>query len=266
MNLSQLQFEGFLATEHLWLNSLNNLEQFVLPKQNTIVIDFYNDKNLRFGKWVERLVSFQLSQYDEIEILAENIQIQDDKITLGEIDCILSYNNQPIHLEIIFKYYLYDKSVGNTEIERWIGPNRRDSFIQKVDKLSKKQLPLLHHPKTEPYLKELKLSSKTIKQQVYFKAQLFVPLSDFGNEFPVINNSCIQGFYIYFNDLQMFNDCKFYIPNKHDWLIIPHTNVNWLSYNRYVDVLKTYIDQKNAPLCWLKKRNGELFKFFVVWW
>lgn len=266
MNSSQLQFEGFLATEPLWLKRLNNLDQFVLPKQNTTAVDFFNDKNLRLGKWVERLVSFELSQFDEIEILAENIQIQDDKITLGEIDCILSYNNQPIHLEIIFKYYLYDKSAGNAEIERWIGPNRRDSFIQKVDKLSKKQLPLLYHPKTEPYLNELKLSSETIKQHVYFKAQLFVPLADFGNKFPVINNNCIQGFYIYFNDLQMFNDCKFYIPNKHDWLIIPHTNVNWLSYNTYVDVLQNYLDHKNAPLCWLKKRNGELFKFFVVWW
>jgi len=267
MKKSQLQYQGFLATDFLWSgNSIKNLDQFEVPKSKTSTIHFSNTQNLRLGKWVERLVSFELSQYNEIEILLENLQIQNDKITLGEIDCILSLHNQPIHLEIIFKYYLYDKNVGTSEIERWIGPNRRDSFIQKLDKLIDKQLPLLHHPKTQPYLSELDISSKNIQQQVYFKAQLFVPLADYGKDFPIINNNCIIGFYIYPDELEVFTECKFYIPNKHDWLIAPHSDIDWLSFYDYKNKLQPFLDQQNAPLCWIKKKNGQLFKFFVVWW
>jgi len=55
-------------------------------------------------------------------------------------------NNKPIHLEIIYKFYLYDPSIGLTQLDHWIGPNRRDSLVKKLTKLKQKQLPLLYHP------------------------------------------------------------------------------------------------------------------------
>jgi hypothetical protein len=161
---------------------------------------------------------------------------------------------------------LYDATVGNSEIEHWIGPNRRDSLIQKLTKLQEKQLPLLYSNHTKSYLDELKLKINEIKQQVYFKAQLFVPLKDFRSGFKQVNNDCIYGFYVYPKELAQFSDCKFYIPNKHNWLVNPHSNINWLTFEAYQNKLQQFLNEENAPLCWLKKPNGELFKFFVVWW
>ncbi|TDQ25655.1 DUF1853 family protein [Tenacibaculum caenipelagi] len=263
----QLQYEGFSQTPFLWYGKgVFNLEQFAISP--TLISSFNEDitQKLRLGKLVERFVSFELQHDNDITILAENIQIQQEKLTLGELDCILKQNTHLIHLEIIYKFYLYDASVGNSEIDHWIGPNRRDSFIQKLNKLQEKQLPLLYSSQCKKHLDQLGLDVSEIVQKVYFKAQLFVPLQDINKEFPLVNNECIYGFYIYSKELSRFSDCKFYIPNKHNWLVTPYPKVDWLNFNAFQNKLQQFLDEENAPLCWLKKPNGELLKFFVVWW
>ncbi|WP_299157156.1 DUF1853 family protein [uncultured Tenacibaculum sp.] len=263
----QLQYKGFLKTPFLWHGKgVFDLLQFNDSNIKELSFDYLITQKLRLGKLVERFVSFNLLQNSTIKILVENLQIQEEKRTVGELDCILLKNEKPIHLEIIYKFYLYDSSAGNSEIEHWIGPNRRDSLIQKLTKLKEKQLPLLYSEQCSTYLQKLELDSKTIEQQIYFKAQLFVHLNDYKNEFSIINNKCIIGFYIYANELEQFNNSKFYIPNKHNWLVQPLPNSNWLNFQDFILKLQIYLDEKNAPLCWLKKSNGELFKFFVVWW
>lgn len=259
----QRQFQGFLETPLLWKNSkVKNLQQIDYQiNYNSLFNPIINDK-LRLGKLVERFVSEEISQDKSIKILAENIQIQDEKITLGELDCLLLKNGKPIHLEIVYKFYLYDSSVGNSELERWIGPNRRDSFIQKLTKLEEKQLPLLYHEKTKPILDTLQISTNEIEQRVYFKAQLFVPLKKFGKDFPLINNECIEGFYIHTSELEKFKDCKFFIPTKHNWLVKPHTMVDWLNFKNF----NIFLSKERNPLCWIKKPNGECVKAFVVCW
>jgi len=59
---------------------------------------------------------------------------------------------QAIYLEIQFKFYLYDKTLGETEIDHCIGPMRRDSLLIKLAKLREKQLPLLYTNETKVLL------------------------------------------------------------------------------------------------------------------
>lgn len=262
----QKRYEGFLKTPCLWKNNaIFNLQQFEIPfKSDRIEIAL--DENLRLGKYVERLVSFELKQQTDISILAENIQIQDGKRTLGELDCLLFRNNKPIHLEIIYKFYLYDDTVGNSEIDHFIGPNRKDSLLEKLTKLKEKQLPLLYSDTCKLYLDALHLNTEYISQQVYFKAQLFIPFSNQDIKLKILNSKCIAGYYIKQNELQQFVDCKFYIPNKKDWLLLPHTNVNWLNFDAFKVHTEDYFEQKFSALCWVKLKNGELKKVFLVWW
>jgi hypothetical protein len=262
----QKRYEGFLQTPSLWKNNaVYELHQFEInSKPSKINIDI-NEK-LRLGKYIERLVSYQLTQENNIKIVAENIQIQQEKRTLGELDCIILKDEKPIHLEIIYKFYVYDDAVGATEIEHFIGPNRKDSLVEKLTKLKQKQLPLLYASECEQYLESIRLSSKNMKQHVYFKAQLFVPFTNKNKKLQILNNDCIAGFYITLKELKNFFDCKFYIPEKKDWLIIPHKNVNWLLFNPFKKEAEVYIERSFSPLCWLKKPNGELYKFFLVWW
>lgn len=263
----QLQYQGFLQTPFLWFRKgVFDLQQFENQNNKVNFLDLEIQQKLRLGKLVERFVSFELQQNSSIKIVSENTQIQENKITLGELDCLLLKDDKPIHLEIIYKFYLYDESVGNSEIEHWIGPNRRDSLIQKITKLKEKQLPLLYSKQCRKYLEEFNLTSEEIEQQVYFKAQLFVPLKDVRKQFSVINNECISGFYINRKELLNFTDCKFHIPNKHNWLIAPHKSINWLKFEDFYEKLKAFLINEKSPLCWLKKSNGELHKIFIVWW
>lgn len=262
----QKRYDGFLQTACLWnSNDIYEIEHFEIAQESSKINININEK-LRLGKYIERFVYYQLEQQNNIKIISENIQIQQEKRTLGELDCIILKDDKPIHLEIIYKFYLYDTFVGANEIEHFIGPNRKDALVDKLTKLKEKQLPLLYSKECKDYLSTLKLASEEIKQQVYFMAQLFVPLSNKNIQLENLNQNCIIGFYINIKELQQFNGCKFFIPIKKDWLIIPNANVNWLSFIEFKKYAKEYLDRQFSPMCWLKKSNGELKKFFLVWW
>jgi hypothetical protein len=260
-----LQYQGFLNTSNLWLENTFGMQQFEITNSVSEVSDLKNHR-LRLGNLVERFVFKQLQKDTSISILAENIQIQKDKITIGEIDCLLKKGEQPIHLEIVYKFYLYDETVGTTEVDHWIGPNRKDSLVQKLAKLEEKQLPLLYHNCTKPVLEKLDIQVEEIQQQVCFKAQLFVPFQNQKIPFKAINASCVKGFYIPQMELQQFKDCTFFLPEKRDWLIDIPTHNLWQSYHTFLEALKPLLNQEKSPLCWIKKPNGKTVKCFVVWW
>lgn len=223
-------------------------------------------EKLRLGHVVEHFVFNELNTDYTIDLLVKNIQIKRDKVTIGEIDCLLKHNHTPIHLEIIYKFYLYDESVGNSELEHWIGPNRKDSLIEKITKLKNKQLPLLYKTETVPIILEQNLNIVDIQQQVYFKAQLFVPYTMLGHSLRLINNKCIKGYYLHFKELNSLNEYQFHIPIKLDWLTEPNHDVEWLVFDTATTIIQTSITQERAPLCWIKSKNGDLQKIFVVWW
>jgi hypothetical protein len=115
-------------------------------------------------------------------------------------------------------------------------------------------------------LQSIDLNAKDIQQQVYFKAQLFVPFRMKKEIQSSINTDCIVGYYFKPHELVQFKDAKFYIPTKKDWLMIPHTNVDWLLYDEFLTESSTYLQRQFSPLCWIKKNTGELKKIFLVWW
>jgi len=261
----QLQYQGYFHTPLLWKNKhLFGLKQLELSSGAETVFNEVVSEKLRLGKRVERFVSHELKQNEAI-ILIENIQIQNEKLTIGEIDCILKHHEAVIHLEIVYKFYLYDVSVGTTEIEHWIGPNRKDSLIAKLTKLKEKQLPLLYNTHTKPLLDALNLKMDALQQFVYFKAQLFIPYKK-EVVFLELNKNCVNGFYIHFNELSQFSSCKFYIPSKTNWLQETQIQVSWLVYQPFFVEVETLLQQKTTPLCWIKHANGKIQKFFIVWW
>jgi hypothetical protein len=266
LKINQKRYDGFLQTASLWNNNdIYGLHQFKIEPR-TVKFDIEIDDKLRLGKYIERFVSYQLEQEKNINILCENIQIQKEKITLGELDCILLKDKKPIHLEIIYKFYLFDSSFGKTEIEQFIGPNKKDSLIQKLVKLKEKQLPLLYSKECITYLESINLNIEEMEQKVYFMAQLFVPFSKKNTQLTTLNQDCIVGFYINKLEIEQFNNCKFYIPTKKDWLLIPHQNVDWLNFNQFKENSNEHLERQFSPLCWMKKPNGEMNKFFLIWW
>ena len=266
-NQSLDQYNGFLNTPNLWTDStILELNQFTHSSPLNSNVNLPLELNTRLGKRIEQFVFHLFDSIKSIQVIDENIQIQKDRITLGEIDCLLRNDDELIHLEIVYKFYLYDSNVSPTELERWIGPNRKDSLIEKLNKLKTKQLPLLYKEETKMHLQKLKLASEDFKQRVYFKAQLFIPLSNMEQSLPLVNNNCIYGFYARLNELTGFSDCVFSIPSKLDWVSDVTESAEWKDYTSFLKIIGELLKEKRSPLCWLKQPDGTFQKFFVVWW
>lgn len=258
-------YQGFLKTPLLWnSDTVGELKQLSIPYETSLFKRLIH-KPLRLGQLAEQFVFNQLEHTKDCKILAENVQIKKDKQTLGELDALLEYNSEWIHLEIVYKFYLYDATLGSTEIERWIGPNRNDSLVEKVNKLKTRQLPLLYASHSKSTLAKHHLNVKFITQYVLFKAQLFVPYQE-TVPFNHLNNNCVCGFYIHTTQLEDFSMCQFYIPSKLDWFLEPNLDVNWLNFEQFRTRVETFLNQFKSPLIWIKKPDDIVLKCFLVWW
>ncbi|TXE06038.1 DUF1853 family protein [Gelidibacter salicanalis] len=259
-------FKGYVNTSQLLGEApIYGLKSFVMGVHSGENFIGLPNKKLRLGKLVEQFVFHELASDAFCSILSENIQIQDGKITIGELDALLVTDTGAVHLEIIYKFYLYDPDSGVTELSHWIGPNRNDALVQKLTKLKEKQLPLLYHKKTQPLLEKLGLQASDIQQQVLFKAQLFLPLNFSDDAFDQLNPDCVKGFYIHSADMAQFKADHFFIPQKMDWIMDPHDAVCWLNYDEFKIEVTVWLKDQRSPLCWLRT-GTTLKKFFVVWW
>lgn len=262
----QSQYKGYFYTPLLWHGSLfYGLESFELGNNELKTFEAYIPENLRLGKRVEYFALSNLIQQPQIEIIANNIQIQRKKTTLGELDCVLKMNGQLKHLEIVYKFYLYVQEHGKG-LHAWIGPNKKDSLIEKLNRLKNHQLPLLYQPECINFLESIQIDVNEVAQRVLFKAQLFLPEILDDVNFEGLNKACVAGRYIHFGFFNKFRDCKFFIPHKYDWLVIPHSNVDWVIYEKATFNIKEFIDREFSPLVWIKHPNGVIQKYFIVWW
>jgi len=260
-------FSAYQKTPCLWLGNLKGLQQFKIAntKQQFLISD--EPPRLRLGKWVEEFAKHQITCNANYQLLADGLQIRRDKQTIGELDILFLRKSQPIHLELIYKFYLYDNiKTYDKALEYWIGPNRTDSLMLKINKLQSKQLPLLKHRITKSQLIELGLPSEGYHQKVQFKAQLFVPLKSPQQHNGPLNKNCICGFYINQREIHQFKAFEFYIPQKLDWILEPQLNVNWLPFSVASKTIEDQCHSHRSPMIWLKGPENHLQKAFVTWW
>jgi hypothetical protein len=255
------------------VGELLNKENFVLntfPYTQDEVIKALatNSKKLRLGHQLERYFQFLINN-SYYETLTSNLQIIVNKTTIGELDFILrdTITNQLIHVEIATKFYLYDPSFED-ELKRWIGPNRKDSLLQKMDKLQEKQFPLLYHNQTIEVLKILGIDVLEIKQALDFRAQLFVPFHLLETKRPYIDTRNIAGYYLPIIDFTVdyYQEQQYFLPKKLDWLIAPKNNEEWYSFSEVLLEIRASLSNKQSPMLWMKTKENTYAKLFIVWW
>ncbi|MGB7787036.1 MAG: DUF1853 family protein [Salinimicrobium sp.] len=267
------QFKGFLKTPQIWSkNGIFEYDLFTLSED--VPSEIFSEElpepdTFVLGKRMEHFFKIFIERYSEEEILAHNEQIFLEKQTIGELDFLLKHksSHQITHVELVFKFYLYDPEIPAEEL-RWIGPNRKDRLAKKLERLSKKQFPLLRSPATEKLLKRLELSAEDISQKLCFKACLFVPWQLRKETFKEVNPEAIQGFWIKAEDFTaaQFGAALFHSPKKPDWSVFPQDNTTWTDYSHIKKEIEAMLAAKRAPLLWMKTQKGEFERFFVVWW
>ena len=270
MNNLKTQFLGFINTPSLF-KELDGLTQIELDINEINEFDFSKlniTEKLPLGKRIERFFEFYINQSANYELIKSNIQIIHDKETLGELDFLIydKKNQKYFHIEHIYKYYLYDISFKN-EIDRFIGPNRDDSFAKKIKKLKNKQLPLLYKNETQKYLDGIDINN--IEQKVCFKGNIYVPLNLLGKEIPIVNNACIKGFYIDYKEFvnqKHFREFEYFLPSRNDWVSDCSSNQIWKSFDEVISEIELLLSYKKSSLVWLKDRKNKSQSFFVTWW
>jgi len=274
-NRLRYQFEGFIRTPSIFEDSeysgftffkfFNEIPYTSLEHINEKTFS----KNLVLGKRVEYFFLAAIKASPEYQILANNIQINNSNRTLGELDFIIKEVKtlKLFHIELMYKFYVYDPKIGN-EMERWIGPNRKDSLLQKIEKVKKNQFPLLHAPETKKFLESIDISAEDIQQQICFKASLFIPKHLKAIDFLYINKDCIAGFWVYLHDFSNYNQegFQFFAPEKQDWPIDPINAADWFSFKEVEKQIQDLHSKKKSPLIWVKKIDGSFERIIVVWW
>ncbi|WP_439152383.1 DUF1853 family protein [Winogradskyella sp.] len=261
-------FLGYQKTPLLWnSNKILDIDQYS-PKHTPADYSLKPEvKKLRLGKWVEKFVIHQLNNDYRIEVIAENVQIKNEKITIGELDVLFLEDDKPIHLEIVYKFYLYDEPIeSENPLDKWIGPNRNDTLVYKLKKLKEKQLPLLYQNETQYLLTKHDIEMSALKQHVCFKAQLFIPFHSDKKDISPLNTLSVIGWFISFDRIHQLENYEFYIPKKLEWLSEPILGVKWQSFLIAKEEISNFIENGQSPLCWLKNSKNELLKCFITWW
>lgn len=262
-------FKTQLISKESLISGIPNFNFNVDPNDLFTDSDLELPERLMLGKRAERYFSEWIERSSDYELLAENVQIIEEKKTLGEFDFIVKRkrDGQLIHVELIYKFYLFDPSVNGLEIEKWIGPNRGDRLEFKLDKLTNHQFPLLHSNPAQNRLKELGIDTSEIHQEVLFLANLFVPTNR-EVEFKYINKAAVEGAWMNFEEWekQANSENRFAIPDKTDWFSREMKSRDWLTKEEAISRINSSHHQKRSPLVWTKGPDGLQSRDFVVWW
>lgn len=247
--------------------SITGLKSFELSKLNLPnVLEFQLPDNIRLGHLAEKIVSELIKSSTNYDVLYENIQVIEAKKTIGEIDFIIEelITKRLIHMELAYKFYLFDPSISSEPINNWIGPNRNDSLIKKLEKLKGKQFPLLSHECAKSKFAALKIDEAS--QALCFLVSLFIPYEYKANFSPVYKKA-IKGYYLNFKTFtNLHNSSKTYhLPPKKQWGMEPSENETWTDFTGVERSIDMSMEQKQAPLCWQKHKDSYL-AFFIVWW
>ncbi len=199
-------------------------------------------------------------------MLYENVQLIEDKRTIGEIDFIIEekHTKQFIHLELAYKFYLYDPEISSDPINNWIGPNRNDSLKEKLEKVKNKQFPLLYYQSAISKFNKIELGK--VSQALCLLVSLFIPYQ-YKASFNPIYEKAIKGYYLNLEKFISFDhsEKKYYLPSKKEWGMDPSENETWIEFSGIEKNINTSIKEKQAPLCWQKYQDSYL-AFFIVWW
>jgi hypothetical protein len=172
-----------------------------------------NLEKLRLGKYAEELLCFYFQNNPKYSLLGYNMQLIDDKLTVGEIDYLLEENatKLKIHLELAIKFFLKIKI---NEEHQWIGPSTKDNLSKKKNKLLKHQLQLV--PNFNKLL-PLEFQNTDFKPQLLLKGAEFIPFE----EYTVGDNPFENAWWLHqekLTDIQRNATYFSIIPNRKDWV------------------------------------------------
>ena len=177
----------------------------------------------RLGVYFEQLWQHLTNHCDSIEVIKHNLQVIIDKHTYGEFDSIIydQVFSKSLHCELAVKFYL---QIGQgDQLSDWVGPNLRDRFDNKYQRLFEHQLTLSKQEHVNQWLTQQSIEIDVVK--LLTRGRLFYPLKDFMQDvykYPrEVNKEHLKGFWTKWQDfahLQLSSSIEWYLLPKMYWL------------------------------------------------
>ncbi|WP_299014727.1 DUF1853 family protein [uncultured Photobacterium sp.] len=166
----------------------------------------------RLGFYYQWLWKQLIKAHPDYQLIAEEIQLQWNKQTLGAIDFLVKNlrNEQLEHWEVSIKFYLaYQQS--------WLGPNAQDNLDKKVHRMTDHQLKLCEHPAYKSQL-AVKYGQPVVKRLI-MQGRLFYPFKEeaFGSGIE-LNPNAFTGLWCYSPEASTLS---LRIIGKENWICPP---------------------------------------------
>lgn len=218
------------------------------------------------GKQVEFLFENYINSVSNWNCKAANIQVIENKVTVGELDYIVENQGGFKHVELAYKIYLRDESLSTIDAGQWIGPNRKDKLVDKLEKLKGKQFPLIKHPVVVKFLSDHEVPVN-LEQALCLKLKTFIAYASI----EVQKGIELTGYYYTIDQFKNLfqNGCNsFFLPKKQLWCCTPSDLINFDIWKEFDDSITEVIEnlsKKKSPMVWIKN-GSEVVPAFVVWW
>lgn len=162
--------EGVALFPEEWIEELKVSSKYYFEELDQdpepLVIFLAQGNTYRLGMYAERLLCFFFDTFSETELLLHNFQIIDHKITLGEVDFVIRWQERTIHIEVATKYYLATSST--KDFSQWVGPSGKDSLYRKIKKVKELQLPI-----TDSELFKLQTKLESVESYLFLKGYFY---------------------------------------------------------------------------------------------
>lgn len=246
-----------LLVSPLLVGDLPNVARF--DRQSLVVSDHLLELNFdqKLGHLYEDALATLLASSPQIELLEQNLQIrQSIHSTVGELDFLVRDANGALtHLELATKFYLAVKTDNDTGVA-FPGPDSRDNYDRKIQRLLSHQLTLTQRHKDclpSAYRDE----DISVKQLVY--GCLFDHIDASAPGIPRFSNpDCRRGKWLHHAELADYfpDDSQFDLIPKSLWPV-PIELLGKISLERW---------QPNTPVdrCLMLRINGHGCPYFVA--
>lgn len=146
-----------------------------LDREPEVLTSWLSERHSRLlGHYFESLIEFWLCHWRRMEVYAVRLQVMEEERAIGEFDFLFRdrFRDIDYHWESAVKFFLRFRDADG--LDKWLGPNPRDTLQNKLTKVFKRQLPLARDPAAIPLLERMGIS--TLNSKAYIKGYLFYPV------------------------------------------------------------------------------------------
>ena len=241
----------FQLSEHSFFLNENKVSSWLKEEQyqsEKIDAQFENYDIKKLGWYAEKLMEYFFSNFDDFRLIANNIQLFENKITKGEIDFLVRdrLTSEVIQIELATKFYISHKG-------QFIGPNAKDNLEKKYNRL-------VHHQllkETPEDILRITGNQKISAAKFLVKGIIFYPYDSFIVEdfkYPTyLNRNHQKGWHLCFSEFLLYDFSTLHYIPKSEWFGL--NNLIRIDKNEFQDFFKQAFQLSKAIMVLDEKGN-----------